>query len=116
MEHWHTTDAVWPDGSPDDLAWLSALDDLPALERADVKVGIGIATGADKIYIQKQADVEPSRLVPMVTPGAIKGPRFEWTGEHLVSPWHGRSLVDIADYPKLRSFTSTTANASGVET
>lgn len=104
MEHWHTTDAVWPDGSPDDLAWLSALDDLPALERADVKVGIGIATGADKIYIQKQADVEPSRLVPMVTPGAIKGPRFEWTGEHLVSPWHGRSLVDIADYPKLRSF------------
>ena len=40
----------------------------------------------------------------MVTPGAIKGPRFEWTGEHLVSPWHGRSLVDIADYPKLRSF------------
>ena len=73
MEHWHTTDAVWPDGSPDDLAWLSALDDLPALERADVKVGIGIATGADKIYIQKQADVEPSRLASIFHDGPVWG-------------------------------------------
>jgi possible site-specific DNA-methyltransferase (adenine-specific) len=104
MEHWHTTSAVWPDGTPDDLAWLATLDHFPRIEAAGVKLGIGIATGADKVYIQRQADVEPDRLVPMVTPADIKGPGFVWTGEHLVSPWQGRSLVDISAYPKLLRF------------
>lgn len=107
MDHWHTTSAVWPDGTPDELAWLAELDRLPLIEQAGVTLGIGIATGADKIYIQRKADVEPDRLVPMVTPGAIKGPTFNWTGEHLVSPWQGRSLVNIAEYPKLLDYYET---------
>lgn len=40
----------------------------------------------------------------MVTPAAIKGPTFNWTGEHLVSPWQGRSLVNISEYPKLHHY------------
>lgn len=104
MEHWHTTSTVWPDGTPDELAWLARLDSLPLIEAAGVQLGIGIATGADKTYIAHDAEVEPDRMVPMVTPKAIKGPTFIWSGEHLVSPWQGRSLVNIDDYPKLLAY------------
>lgn len=104
MEHWHSTSDVWPDASPPDLAWLAALDDYPRMEAAGVNLGIGIATGADKVFIQREADVEPDRLVPMVTPAAVRGATFEWTHEHLVSPWEGRALVDIRNYPRLLSF------------
>ena len=103
---WHQTDAVWPDADAQTLAWLADLADrFPLIEDARTRIGIGIATGADKVYIQRhQVDVEPSRLVPMVTPGAVKGDAFEWTGEHLVSPWEGRSVVNLADYPRLARY------------
>ena len=104
MSHWHTTSNIWPDGTPEDLAWLAGLDTMPQIEQAGVTLGIGIATGADKVYIQRRAAVEPDRMVPMVTPDAVRGPRFEWTGEHLVSPWMGRTLVSIDEYPRLRRF------------
>ncbi len=104
MDHWHTTSSVWPDGTPSELAWLARLDRLPLVEQAGVTIGIGIATGADRVYIRRQADVEPDRLVPMVTPGAVKGSAFHWTGEHLISPWQGRSLVNITQYPRLLSY------------
>ncbi|MDD7465119.1 MAG: hypothetical protein PUK59_02630 [Actinomycetaceae bacterium] len=77
---------------------------MPLIEQDDVSLGIGIATGADKIYIRKEADVEADRLVPMVTPGAIKGTEFTWTGEKLVSPWQGRQLVDLSRYPHLERY------------
>ncbi|WP_279020368.1 Eco57I restriction-modification methylase domain-containing protein [Mobiluncus mulieris] len=107
MEHWHSTSAVWPDGSPAVLQWLSKLENMPVIEENAVHIGIGIATGADQIYIQKHADVEDDRLVPMVTPRAIKGAKFSWTGEHLVSPWQGRNLVDLERYPKLKHYYSS---------
>lgn len=103
--HWHTTDAVWPDGDPEELAWLAQLDHLPLIEQASVKLGIGIATGADKVYITRGTpDVELDRLVPMVTPGAIKSSTFTFTGEQLVSPWEGRRLVSMDDYPRLLDY------------
>lgn len=107
LAHWHTTDSVWPDGTPEDLAWLEGLSGLPLLEEAGVQVGIGIATGADRVYITRDLpNVELDRLIPMVTPKAIKGPSFDFTGEHLVSPWDGRALVDIDRYPLLRRYYS----------
>lgn len=109
MPSWHSTDGIWPDGSPAVQAWLEHLEDtLPLLEnRADgTRLGIGVATGADKLYIRRDPlpDVEPSRLLPMVTPGCIKTGTFTWTGEHLVSPWDDHGVVPLSDYPKLRAY------------
>ncbi len=106
LPHWHTTDGVWPDADAETLAWLADLADrYPLIEDSRTRIGIGIATGADKVYIQRHhVDVEPSRLVPMVTPGAVKGDAFAWTGEHLVSPWEGRQVVNLADYPRLARY------------
>lgn len=108
MQHWHTTDSVWPDGDPELLAWLAKLDQLSYIEQAGVKLGIGIATGADKVYITDDLPaVEQDRLVPMATPGAVKSSQFRFTGEHLVSPWDGRSLVNIERYPRLLNYYET---------
>lgn len=108
MPSWHETDDVWPDGSPAVIAWLERLEEtLPLLEDASTgtKLGIGIATGADKVYIQRELpDVEPGQLYPMVTPDAIRSGTFRFTGEHLVSPWTPDGLVSLEAHPKLAKF------------
>lgn len=108
LPSWHETSDVWPDGSPAVVAWLERLEEtLPLLEdpATGTRLGIGIATGADKVYIQRlPVDVEPDRLMPMVTPNAVRNAPFRFTGEHLVSPWTPNGLIDLADYPRLARY------------
>ena len=74
MDHCHTTSGIWPDCTPEELAWPTKLDTMPQIEQAGVTPGIGIATGADTVCIQRQATVEPDRMIPMATPDAVRGP------------------------------------------
>ncbi|MFT4295050.1 MAG: hypothetical protein QM582_06515 [Micropruina sp.] len=108
LPSWHETSDVWPDGSPAVIAWLERLEEtMPLLEDASTgtRLGIGIATGADRIYIRSgPVDVEPDRLMPMVTPDAIRHGEFRFTGEHLISPWTADGLVQLSDYPKLARY------------
>lgn len=108
LPSWHETSEVWPDASPAVIAWLEQLDEtMPLLEDATTgtRLGIGIATGADRVYIRSSdIDVEPDRLMPMVTPDAIRSGEFKFTGEHLVSPWTPNGLVDLRDYPRLARY------------
>lgn len=110
MPSWHETDDIWPDGSPELQAWLERLaETLPLLECAadGTRLGIGVATGADRVYVRRPPrlpDVESDRLLPMVTAADIKSGRFEWTGHHLINPWTPEGPVDLDDYPKLGAY------------
>lgn len=108
LPSWHETSEVWPDASPAVIAWLEQLDEtMPLLEDANTgtRLGIGIATGSDRVYIRRgDVDVESDRLMPMVTPDAIRSGEFRFTGEHLVSPWTPDGLVDLHDYPRLARY------------
>ena len=108
LPSWHETSEVWPDATPAVIAWLEQLEaTMPLLEDASTgtKLGIGIATGSDRIYIRSgDIDVEPDRLMPMVTPDAIRSGEFRFAGEHLVSPWTPNGLVDLRDYPRLARY------------
>lgn len=77
---------------------------LPTLEEVGCKVGIGVATGADKAFIAPfdSLDVEPSRKLPLVTTRDIASGHVEWKGLGVANPFEddGR-LVDLARYPKL---------------
>ena len=78
---------------------------FPTLEEAGCKVGIGVATGADKAFIapMDDLDVEPSRKVPLVTTKDLKGGAIHWTGLGVLNPFEeDGTLVDLASYPKLR--------------
>lgn len=79
---------------------------FPALEETGCKVGIGVATGADKAFIapMDQLDVEPSRKLPLATTKDIASGAVQWTGLGVVNPFEDNGkLADLQTYPKLRA-------------
>lgn len=80
---------------------------FPALEEAGCKVGIGVATGADKVYVAKfdELDIEPSRKLPLAMTRDISSGHVEWRGYGVVNPFTDEGpLVDLRDYPKLAAY------------
>lgn len=80
---------------------------FPALEESGCKVGIGVATGADKAYIGPldQLDVEPDRKLPLVMTRDIATGHVCWRGYGVVNPFaDDGSLVDLADFPRLKRY------------
>lgn len=96
----------WVLGSSAKRALLRRLEAMyPTLEEAGCKVGIGVATGADKAFIapMDQLDVEPSRKLPLATTKDIASGKVEWTGLGVVNPFEDDGkLADLSKYPKLR--------------
>lgn len=83
--------------------------DYPALENSDCKVGIGVATGADKAFIGRfdELDVEADRKLPLVMTRDILTGRVEWRGYGVVNPFidgPGSGLVDLKQFPRLRRY------------
>lgn len=81
--------------------------DFPALEETGCKVGIGVATGADKIYIGKldELNVEPSRKLPLAMTKDIRSGHVAWCGFGVINPFtDDGTLVNLKDYPKLRTY------------
>lgn len=116
LPHWFSGDDLWPTGSP---ARLAVLEDLAKRFTAlgdsasGVRVGIGIATGADKVFITKERDaVEKERLLPLAMVRDTTSGYLEWSGHYLVNPWNDQgNLVDLDDFPKLRSYFARNAAA-----
>ena len=81
--------------------------DYPLLEDAGCKVGIGVATGADRVFIAdyEKLDIEPSRKLKLVRTRDIATGQVKWLGKGIVNPFldDGR-LVGLDDYPKLERY------------
>jgi hypothetical protein len=97
----------WILGSSNKRALLRRLEaNYPALEETGCKVGIGVATGADKAFIGPldELDVESSRRLPLVTTKDISGGVVKWIGLGVINPFEDDGqLVDLSKYPKLRA-------------
>jgi hypothetical protein len=80
---------------------------FPTLEEAGCKVGIGVATGADKAFIGPFAelDVEPDRKLPLVMTRDIEAGVVNWRGLGVINPFgaDGR-LVALPAYPRLNAY------------
>lgn len=105
VEHAARGSEPWVLGSSCERNLLRRLESLfPTLEEAGCKVGIGVATGADKAFIAPMAelDVEPSRKLPLVTTKDISTGVVRWLGLGVVNPFEDDGkLADLANYPKL---------------
>lgn len=80
---------------------------FPTLEEAGCKLGIGVATGADKVYIGQmdELDVEDDRKLPLAMTRDIVTGRVQWRGYGVVNPFTDEGpLVDLADYPRLKLY------------
>lgn len=109
-----TADAIvcgsepWILHAPDRTGLVRRLEAcFPTLEKAGCQVGIGVATGADKVFIAPfdALDIEAERKLPLVTTKDIRDGGVVWHGLGLVNPFgeDGR-LVSLADYPRLRAY------------
>ncbi|WP_433536717.1 Eco57I restriction-modification methylase domain-containing protein [Micromonospora sp. CA-249363] len=108
LPHWFTGGDSWPAGSPSRLALIDALNDrFPPLEDVNTgtRVGIGVATGADSVFITTDADVEPGRLLPLSMVKDTTSGSHSWSRQYLVNPWDADGqLVDLTAHPRLRAY------------
>lgn len=95
-----------PLASPERLAFLADISARhPLLEDAGVRLGIGIATGCDEVFITEDAGlVEPDRLLPLFFMRDWRAGR-RGTVKYLVNPWDDDgTLVDLDDFPRLKAY------------
>ena len=95
----------WLLGRSDHLPALNHMEaSFPTLAEAGVTVGIGVATGADKVFIGSfdGLDVEPDRKLPLATNRCVGNDGLAWTGKGVLNPYcDNGTLVDLAEYPRL---------------
>jgi adenine-specific DNA-methyltransferase len=109
LPHWFPREDSWPSASPARLAVLEDLSERFGLledETTGTRVGIGIATGADKVFITDDENlVEEDRLLPMAMVRDTTSGTIHWNGSYLVNPWNAQGdLVDLARYPLLSAY------------
>ena len=98
----------WILESSDQTALIQRLEkSFPTLESAGCKIGIGVATGADKAFIGKfdELDVESDRKLPLAMTRDLASGHVEWRGYGVINPFTDEGpLVDLDLYPKLKKY------------
>lgn len=105
-ETWFEGDEPWVLSSPAHLQALRALEARFSPIEATARVGIGVATGNDKVYIvSEDVDIERDRLVPLVMRDDVERGRIKNAGRFVINAFRedGR-VVDLHDYPRLRAY------------
>ena len=99
-------DEVYPLGSSELVEFVTrAREKLPSIEESGVHIGIGVATGCDKVFITDVEDlVEPERMLPVFSMRDYRRGRAD-KRRWLVNPWNeDGTLVDLDQYPKLKAY------------
>ncbi|MBO0885029.1 MAG: Eco57I restriction-modification methylase domain-containing protein, partial [Mycobacterium sp.] len=112
LDHWFRGTSPWPALEPHQLYLLQLLEErfVPLEdENTGTKIGIGVATGADRVFITTDPElVEPDRLLPLAMTADTRQGTLQWSGHYLVDPWVKRgSLIDLGAYPRLRTYLDT---------
>lgn len=98
----------WILESSDQLQIVRRLEQIfPTIEDAGCKIGIGVATGADKAFIGPfdELDVETDRKLPIVMTRDILDGEVRWRGLGIVNPFaDGSGLVDLEEFPRLKRY------------
>lgn len=83
----------------------------PTIEEsgADTVVGIGVASGADDIFVdaQKTAELEATCLLPLVMSEDIHNGSICWHDRHILNPYDPKddaSMLDFVQYPKTGAY------------
>ena len=105
---WFKSGDPWPCHSPEQLALLRRLEDEFAPLEVNARVGIGVATGNDGVFITKDKGlVESSRLLKVALAKDIRSGNMKWSGHYLVDPWNSDGLVGLDKFPRMRAYFET---------
>ena len=93
--------------SEEQLLLLRLEGEFPLLEEAGCKVGIGVATGCDAVFIgsQEQLPIEEDRKLPLLMTDDIQTGQITWSRNVIVNPFdsHGM-LINLERYPHLKAY------------
>ena len=108
---WFTGVEPWVLSSPIHLETLRALEAKFNPIDSTARVGIGVATGNDKLYIVgADVDIEPDRLVPLVMRNDIENGRIKDGGRFVINTFvDGGQVVDLGQYPRLQKYLAKNA-------
>ena len=93
--------------------WTSAFcnvaisSSFKTIEQQGFKIGIGVATGADSIFISAELPqkVESELIMPGINARDLRGDTFKWQGEYLLNPYKpDGTLVNLAEYPRASAY------------
>ena len=116
LARWFVGEDSWPTGSAERLRLVERLNaKFAPLESADTgtRVGIGVATGADDVFVvRKPIHIEQSRLLPLAMSRDTASGHLRWSEHFLANPWESDgTLVDLSKYPRLREYFETNGAA-----
>ncbi|MEW5928846.1 MAG: Eco57I restriction-modification methylase domain-containing protein [Gemmatimonadota bacterium] len=112
---WYPEGGPWTTTCTEEHGRLGALQSLSPLERSapETRVGIGVATGADRVFILPGRDpvIEADRQIPMVMGADVSSQAVSWSGHFLVNPFaEDGALVPLSDYPGLAAYLTAHAD------
>lgn len=97
------------------LALVRRLEaEFPTLAEAGCNVGIGVASGADRVFIgpMNELDVEDERKLPLAMTRDLQEGVVQWRGLGVVNPFEeDGSLADFARYPRFAAYMEKHADA-----
>jgi tRNA1(Val) A37 N6-methylase TrmN6 len=111
-DSWFSGEEPWVTESPAHLDLVRRLEaNHPTLgsDASGTTVGIGVASGADRVFIVNGAfdGVEQELLVPIaLTRDCLTG-TLQWSGHFIINPFkdeRGGELIDLNAYPKARRY------------
>lgn len=80
---------------------------LMSIEEQGFKIGIGVATGADAVFISDRLPdkIESDLLLPAINARDLKGDKLQWNGKFLFNPYkENGDLIDLDKYPKASEY------------
>ena len=103
---WFEGDDPWVLSSPVHLETLRALEAKFASIESTARIGIGVATGNDELYIvRRNADIEPDRFVPLVMRDDIEKGKIRDAGRFVINTFDDTGhVVNLDQYPRLRNY------------
>lgn len=85
-------------------------DDLFSITDLGFKIGIGVATGADDIFIINDSNqsIESSLLLPIITTKDVTSNGIKWKGNYLFNPFdENGNIIDLAQYPQAQVYLAS---------
>lgn len=109
---WFSGEEPWLTESPAHLDLVRRLEEqFPTLgsNESGTRVGIGVATGADRIFIVPSDfdEVEPELLVPLAMSGDCVTGILQWKGHCVINPFHSEDsshLISLNSFPKAKKY------------
>ena len=103
FETWYADGGPWISTCSHRQRKLSELEELyPTLEESapGTRVGIGIATGADAVYVlpKRNSEIEDVQQIPLILAGDIRSGKKAWSGHYLVNPFSPKDDGRLADF------------------